>query len=244
MRFVGTGRGAVDFVARQRGWTGVSLAHTGCPLSKATKNLPEPARSQCVEWNRQVLRWFAHHPEVTTVFVSQISGGTGVVAPGRNQLAAQRAGYLAAWRALPPSVQHIVVIRDTPKVVGDTDTCVQNAMGAGRRADVACAVSRRSALSEDSAAKAAASMSPRVSVVDLTRFFCDRSRCFPVIGGALVYKDQNHMTETYAASLGPYLDRGLGVTLGTPARQRSSIINDEALLSKRFSAMWRAALTR
>ena len=30
-----------------------------------------------------------------------------------------------------------------------------------------------------------------------------------MIGGALVFKDQNHMTETYAKSLGPYLLREL-----------------------------------
>jgi hypothetical protein len=48
-----------------------------------------------------------------------------------------------------------------------------------------------------------------VKVVDLTEFFCDARSCFPVIGGALVFKDQNHMTETYAKSLAPYLAREL-----------------------------------
>ena len=121
-------RAALNVVAKAKNWTGVSISHTGCPLSKATKNLPEPRRTQCVRWNKQVLQWFKRHPEVTTVFVSQISGGVGVIAPGRNQLAAQRAGYLAAWKALPASVKQIVVLRDTPKVVGDTDTCVQEAL--------------------------------------------------------------------------------------------------------------------
>jgi peptidoglycan/LPS O-acetylase OafA/YrhL len=203
-------RAAVDRVAREHGWTGVSISHTGCPLSKATKNLPEPRRSQCVSWNEQVQGWFDRHPEVTTVFVSQISGGAGVIAPGRNQLAAQRAGYLAAWKALPRSVREIVVLRDTPKVLGDTDTCVQEAMSRHRRADLACAVRRRTALSQDSAAVAGASgREPRARVIDLTPFFCDGRRCYPVVGGALVFKDQNHMTETYAKSLTPYLQRAL-----------------------------------
>jgi peptidoglycan/LPS O-acetylase OafA/YrhL len=201
-------RAALDVVARDQSWTGVSISHTGCPLSKATKNLPQPRRTQCVQWNRQVLQWFKRHPEVTTVFVSQISGGVGVIAPGRDQLAAQRAGYLAAWRALPRSVQRIVVLRDTPKVVGDTDTCVQDAIDDHRQAGLVCSVTRRSALSVDSAASAAASArTARERVIDLTRFFCDRKRCYPVIGGALVFKDQNHMTETFSASLGPYVLR-------------------------------------
>jgi peptidoglycan/LPS O-acetylase OafA/YrhL len=200
-------RAALSVVAKAKNWTGVSLSHTGCPLSKATKNLPQPRRSECVQWNKQVLQWFKRHPEVTTVFVSQISGGAGVIAPGRDQLAAQRAGYAAAWKALPATVKEIIVLRDTPKVVGDTDTCVQEAIARHRPAGTACAVSRRSALTIDSATRAA---SGRARVIDLTSFFCDRRRCYPVIGGALVFKDQNHMTETWSASLGPYLLRALG----------------------------------
>jgi hypothetical protein len=203
-------RGALDLVARSQRWTGVSLSHTGCPLSKATKNLPQPRRDECVQWNRQVLEWFERHPEVTTVFVSQISGGAGVVAPGRNQLKAQRDGYLAAWKALPPTVERVVVLRDTPKALGDTDTCVQEAIDDHRRADRACRVARRTALTQDSAATAARALrSSRVSVIDLTRFFCDATWCYPVVGGALVLKDQNHLTETFARTLAPYLEREL-----------------------------------
>jgi hypothetical protein len=107
-------------------------------------------------------------------------------------------------------VREIVVLRDTPKVLGDTDTCVQEAMSRHRRADLACAVRRRTALSQDSAAVAGASgREPRARVIDLTPFFCDGRRCYPVVGGALVFKDQNHMTETYAKSLTPYLQRAL-----------------------------------
>ena len=43
-------------------------------------------------------------------------------------------------------------------------------------------------------------------MLDLTPFFCD-ARCYPVIGGALVVRDANHMTGTYSATLGPYVLR-------------------------------------
>ena len=49
--------------------------------------------------------------------------------------------------------------------------------------------------------------SPRVRTVDLTRYFCDARRCFPVIGGALVCRDQNHLTATFSTTLGPFLLR-------------------------------------
>ena len=49
--------------------------------------------------------------------------------------------------------------------------------------------------------------SDRVRLADLTRFICDASRCYPVVGGALVHKDRSHMTTVFARSLWPYLNR-------------------------------------
>jgi hypothetical protein len=77
-----------------------------------------------------------------------------------------------------------------------------------QRAGMVCAVARSRALNRDAAATAAARLrSPRVQVVDLTRFLCDRRPCYPVVGGALVYKDANHLTVVFATTLGPYLKR-------------------------------------
>jgi hypothetical protein len=55
--------------------------------------------------------------------------------------------------------------------------------------------------------------SSRVRLVDLNRFICDRRRCYPVVGGALVYKDQHHLTAVFATTLGPYLQRAVEAAL-------------------------------
>jgi hypothetical protein len=44
-----------------------------------------------------------------------------------------------------------------------------------------------------------------VQSIDMTRFFCDKRRCYSVIGGALVYKNIDHLTDVYATTLGPFL---------------------------------------
>jgi hypothetical protein len=44
-------------------------------------------------------------------------------------------------------------------------------------------------------------------VVDLTHFFCGPRRCFPVVGGVLVFKDASHITSVFARTLGPFLLR-------------------------------------
>lgn len=199
-------RAALDVVARRERWRGVSVTHTGCAFSLAVKDLVEPQLSECKAWLAQVPRYFAQHPEIHTVFVSEKSGGTVPTQPGQSQLAAQETGFVAAWRTLPASVQRIVVIRDTPRTRGTTLDCIQRAMAQHQAAGDVCALSRSYALLPDPAAVAARSVpGRRLHVVDLTRFICDRRRCHPVVGGALVYKDVHHLTTVFATTLGPYL---------------------------------------
>jgi SGNH domain (fused to AT3 domains) len=207
----GMWRPALDRAARALGWTGVRIGHSSCPLSTALRDLPEPERTHCPLWKRAVFAWFAQHPEVSAVFVSELTGGSGVVpARGHGEFETEVAGYEAAWRRLPASVGHIVVIRDTPKARGSTLGCVERALAAGRQAARACANPRRRALDRDAAVVAARRLhDPRVEVLDLTEIFCGRRTCLPVIGGALVYHDSTHLTPEFAATLGEPLLRRL-----------------------------------
>ena len=65
-------------------------------------------------------------------------------------------------------------------------------------------------MTADQLAAAAVKMrAARVRVIDLTPHFCDESQCFPVVGGALVQRDETHLTTTFSATLGPYVLRAL-----------------------------------
>jgi peptidoglycan/LPS O-acetylase OafA/YrhL len=206
----GVWRLPLELSARVHRWRGLRMGHAGCPLSNATKRIAEPNRSHCIRWKARVIGWLGRHPEVSTVFVSQMSGGTGVTARPGEQFGAAMKGYTDGWKAIPSSVRRIIVIRDNPKVDGETDTCIQRAMRHHKRAGIVCAVPRARALERDPAAVAALRLhSPRVHVVDLTPLFCDRRLCYPVIGGVLVFKDTTHLTGLYARTLGPFLLRQL-----------------------------------
>jgi hypothetical protein len=203
-------RAAVAVVAEHEGWHATSIAMAGCPYSTSTRVIPEPLRTQCVERNRQVPEWFAAHPEVHTVFVSQISGAEWMAAPGLSQFETQVRDYIAAWSRLPASVRHIVVIRDAPKALPSTAACIERALARDEAPAGACRMARSRVLDRDAAVAAAARLhSPRVEVADLTRYFCDREWCYPVIGGALVQKDLNHLAAPFMDSLGPYLLRAV-----------------------------------
>jgi hypothetical protein len=202
-------RAALEVVAQREHWRGLSITRTACPYSRAVKRTVEPRRSQCVEWVREVPRWFAEHPEIDTVFVAELTSMKGVVGADRaHAFSASVRGYRAAWRRLPPSVRHIMVIRDTPRSTDGTLACVSRAMRRHEPAGETCAIPRAGAVLRDPAAVAAEQLhSPRVRTVRFTRQICSRRLCFPVVGGALVYKDRHHLTRVFATTLGPLLDR-------------------------------------
>ena len=98
-------RAALDVVAKANRWHGISIARSGCPLTRATKELRSPAdRRDCARWNRAVLRWLDAHPEVGTLVVSQISGSSWVAREGQSEFDAAVEGFTRAWRATPRSV--------------------------------------------------------------------------------------------------------------------------------------------
>jgi peptidoglycan/LPS O-acetylase OafA/YrhL len=201
-------RAGMEVVAAREGWHGLSITRTGCPFSRAPYALPEPAKSRCLQWNQEVPQQLAKHPEVSTVVFSNITGGDVDVPAGETEEEAKLKGYRAAWAALPPNIKHIVVLRDTPKVHGDTLDCVEKAQADHKQAGPTCSVPRAQAVDEDPAARVARQIGPpRAQVVDMTNYICGTVRCDVVVGGVLVYKDVHHLTREYSTTLGPYLDR-------------------------------------
>ena len=203
-------RAALDIVARRRGWQGLSVTRTSCVFSAATKITPEPTRSQCLRWVDAVPRFFERHPEIDTVFIVGLTGGVVHVPKGRTMFEAKMNGVRRAWKTLPDTVKHIVVIRDTPRITSSTVECIDDALEAGKRPGIACAVPREGAIEEDPSVTAARKEhSPRVQAIDLTSVLCSQRLCYPVIGGALVYKDLHHFTLVFAQTLAQPLERKL-----------------------------------
>jgi hypothetical protein len=197
---------AVAVVADHRRWHGVSINQHMCPFTLAIT----PDVAGCRGWARRVVRWMRRHPEVHQVIVGANSGAEVTPAGGRTRQATQIRGYIDAWKALPRSVHDVFVLRDVPHSASTTAACVSRAIARRRSPALRCARSRDHALAPDASALAARRVrSQRVRLVDLTSFMCDRENCFPVVGGALVIKDIGHLTRTFSATLGPYLDRAI-----------------------------------
>ena len=109
-------------------------------------------------------------------------------------------GYVQALSRLRSAGLRVAVIADLPYPQGNPVECVQ------KHADPsACATPVSEALENGGdALVSAAGRVDGVEVVDLSRQFCRDGLCPAVIGNVLVYRD-NHMTNTFAKSLGPDL---------------------------------------
>lgn len=205
-------RAALDVVALAKGWRGVSITRASCPFTRAaTADVVTPtARARCARWKRDVSRWLSKHRSVRTVFVSADAYSHVIGPGGSDSFAARVTGYIAAWKSMPRSVRHVIVVRDVPQNDWSTMGCVQRAIAKHRPAGPACAVPRAAALVSDPELAAAAKLhSRRIQVIDLTRYMCGPQECYPVIGGALVHKDTHHLTQVFATTLGPFLLRRL-----------------------------------
>ena len=202
-------RPALDVVARARRWRAFSVTTAGCFFSEATRWLPLGFRELCVDWYGSVRRWFTEHPQISTVFVSQWATTPIEVRAGQTELQVKVDGFRSAWLRLPASVTRIVVIRDIPQMDADTLTCVRRVMRAAReRPGAACRRARPDAVHRDPAVEAVRLRpSRRYRHVDLTDYFCSRRYCPPVIGGVLTHRDEDHMTNAYSKTLGPFLLR-------------------------------------
>ena len=201
-------RGAVEYLARHEGWEGLSATHAGCPVRDYSSAEQSPKRKSCRRWLAAVNDWLRGHPEIRTVIVSQNVSGRALLEPGTERFAAAEREYARAWKSLPASVRRVFVIRDVPVNAESTFDCIERARARRRPAGIDCAVPRGDAVEPDPAANAARKLhSARVRLIDMTRYFCTRRVCPPVIGGALVHKDRDHITDVYARTLGPFLRR-------------------------------------
>ena len=62
-----------------------------------------------------------------------------------------------------------------------------------------------------------------VTLLDFTNVFCDDESCFPVVGGANVYRDQDHLTVSFVNSLMPQYVMALETAMREGVATRSEI---------------------
>lgn len=107
----------------------------------------------------------------------------------------------------------IIFISDTPSVGEDAMACLTRAdVGVGKLGE--CGTSRAEGLALPDPMITAAGWIADSTLIDLTRFYCDDTRCPSVIGNVVAYYDSAaHLTGTYAKTLAPIVRDGIRAAL-------------------------------
>lgn len=202
-------RAAVDVVAQAKRWRGVSIARPGCPFSTQVPRSPDLGPAACAQLHRETLAWLGAHSEIHTILIADWAEPASGPMGGTSGYGGDASAFGAMLDRVPRSVRRIYVLRDIPGTNLSTASCVTANRDRHRPLAGACATPRSADLTADPGVAAALSRRPRVRVIDLTRFFCGPTRCYPVIGGGYVYRDDNHMNAVFSTSLGPFVLRAL-----------------------------------
>ena len=218
-------KASLTVLTTAKGWRGTSIFRSGCTTTRGRPILGSPKVSRdCRTWNSQVLRWLAKHPEVRTVFLSAHASARVVRSRGRTPFQAAQAGYREELRALLRQRRRVVVIRDAPTSKTNMLSCVARALTARRDPATSCTFARAPAVPRDPLFEAARALrAPQIDTIDLTRQYCGATRCFSVVGGALVRHDKAHLTQAFAATLGPLIVQRAR-PLGAARRRRVSVV--------------------
>lgn len=161
---------------------------------KATCRFQLPAdTASCTHWNEQVIDILLSDPP-DAVFTTAT-----VAALDREEYVPD--GFLTQWRSLSAAGIPVLGIRDNPRFPFDPPECV-----AARGPD-ACQLARDAVLAPVNPADAIDGRPDTVFPIDLTAWLCHPEVCPVVAGNLLIYRDDDHLTATYAAALAPYLEQ-------------------------------------
>ncbi len=202
---------AVDNTADALQWNLVTLTKATCPPLVLTVFSPELGRTftECTDWRQQVLdRISALHPAMVILGVARhYSTAYGFTVYGPQWLQGL-SEMVSTIRQMGPAV---VVLGPIPKPPSDVPGCLSVHLTSA----TACTVPRSQGLNATGeAAEAAAVRSAGGTYIDTTPWFCTASTCAVMVDNLLVYRDDNHLTATYASYLTPVIQDELSLVLG------------------------------
>ena len=188
------------------GWRLLVMTKSSCPMVDVPIFYPRIGReyTECSQWRKAALRDIATlKPDVVVL------GSTS------NRLKEDQwvTGTRHVLAEIAPAAQQVYIMRATPRLPFDGPSCLAPRstlyrMLAGSSRCTAPAYSPYDAKLLHWLQVAAAAYN-NVHVVDMTNSVCPAGVCHAEIDGKIVFRDSEHMTETYAASLAPALAKAL-----------------------------------
>jgi peptidoglycan/LPS O-acetylase OafA/YrhL len=192
--------------AEVNGWALTTYLKGGCPWTTTEIGGTNPAfTASCTAWHTELADVLASSQPFDAILTAGLS--TNLIESAGNPDEAVN-GLVSAWSQQANGAP-VIALSDNPAPGDDPNKCLRYSAAAE------CDVSREIALpGPDIFAKAAHAYRDGHSL-DFTALFCDEERCWVVIGGADVYRDQDHLTATFANTMGPFIADTIRTVLST-----------------------------
>jgi peptidoglycan/LPS O-acetylase OafA/YrhL len=203
---------ALEELADRHGWRLVVLTKAACPVAdvRTYSRVVQGEYTQCPEWREATLERITNSEDPELVVTSQLalySVYDGETRRGRDASAPALAdGYERTLARLRGETDaEVAVVQDNPRRM-DVPECVSENLD-----DLdACAADRADVTDHLAVGARAARRVDGVRLVDPTPVLCPEGVCPAVMGDALVYRDDGHLSATFAKTLVPWLGQQLG----------------------------------
>ncbi|WP_295011019.1 acyltransferase family protein [uncultured Microbacterium sp.] len=194
-------------IAEREGWHLTTYFKGACPWNTTPLSTGGAFGDACTQY-RQAVAQELDKKHFDVIFTAALST-TPYSAAGHDSVRdAAVAGYREAWRMQTAKGTPIVTVVDNPVWETDPNKCLRT------RAQSACVGARADVLTAKDPLREAAAGEKGVTLLDFTRVFCDDETCRTVVGGANIYRDQDHLTVTFANSLAPQYTAALKAAMG------------------------------
>ncbi|WP_426182913.1 acyltransferase family protein [Microbacterium sp. TWP3-1-2b2] len=189
-------------IAEREGWHLTTFFKGACPWNATPLATGGSFGAACSDWRTGVDAQLADR-EFDAVFTSAISNTPYSSAGFDSAHDAAVAGYQEAWSTMTERGIPVITVVDNPVFETDPNKCLRT------RDQAECSGARADVLLEDDPLRDAAEGVEGVTLLDFTDVFCDEDTCKTVIGGANVYRDQDHLTVTFVDTLAPQYTQAL-----------------------------------
>ncbi|MDQ4212651.1 acyltransferase family protein [Microbacterium capsulatum] len=194
-------------IAEREGWHLTTYFKGACPWSTTPLSTGGAFGDACTQYRAAVAEQL-QKKHFDVIFTAALST-TPFSANGHESVdAAAIAGYRAAWATQTANGTPVVTVVDNPVWETDPNKCLRT------RPQSSCDGARSDLLTEKDPLREAAAGQKDVTLLDFTDVYCDKTICRTVVGGANIYRDQDHLTVTFVNTLAPQYTAALKKAMG------------------------------
>ena len=192
--------GGLEDLAKKNGWALDIIWKAACPFSNAARDQDALLMRTCASWVGQAQKLLIDG-NYDLVITSQKSGVEWAAQAGKSQQQTAVDGLVSVWQPIIDAGTPILAIKDNPRPRLDVMSCL-SVKGVDK-----CDADRNSAFPFDPQVEAVQKIaSQRVNIAAFDDLYCTATTCPPVIGHVVVYRDDNHLTNTFTRTLSAFIE--------------------------------------